>query len=111
MTLFESDTTTMPASLPAFAPGQADTSRIAALTANATERPTVLVQAALAFVRSAGETGATLDEWLAATGLPQSHSGRFTSLKRAGLIRDSGKRRQTRAGRMATVYVAVEGAA
>lgn len=92
----------------AFAPGNADTSRIAALTANATERPTVLVQAALAFVRNAGGTGATLDEWLAYTGLPQSHSGRFTALKRAGLIRDSGRRRQTRAGRMATVYVLAE---
>jgi hypothetical protein len=92
----------------AFEPGHADTSRLAAVNANATERPTVLVQAALAFVRSAGETGATLDEWLATTGLPQSHSGRFTSLKREGLIVDSGRRRPTRAGRMATVWVVVE---
>ncbi|MFO0083779.1 MAG: hypothetical protein ACK55O_14375, partial [Phycisphaerales bacterium] len=53
----------------------------------------------------AGEHGATLDEWLAAAHLPQSHSGRFTSLKHAGAIVDSGRRRPTRTGRMATVYV------
>jgi hypothetical protein len=81
------------------------TSRIAALTGNATERPTLLVRQAMEFVRAAGEHGATLDEWLAAAHLPQSHSGRFTSLKHAGAIVDSGRRRPTRAGRMATVYV------
>lgn len=54
-----------------------------------------------------GEEGATCDELQEALGLlPQTCSARCNDLKKAKLIVDSGKRRPTKTGRSAMVYVA-----
>jgi len=63
---------------------------------------------ALKFIRSQGVNGATFGEVAHRFGWEQSQSGRFTELKRDGLIVDSGTTRTTRTGCKATVYVAKE---
>ncbi len=63
----------------------------------------------LAYLRHCGDTGATGDEIAEATGvLTQSVPSAMGQLRRAGLIRESGKTRPTRTGCKAMVYVATE---
>ncbi len=58
-------------------------------------------------VRSCGSAGATNDEISLDTGLPiQSVTPATGALRKAGLIRESGRTRPTRSGRAAMVYVA-----
>jgi hypothetical protein len=61
----------------------------------------------VAFVAGMGERGATCDE--AEIELVLAHqacSARITEAKRDGLIAENGRRRPTRTGRLAAVYVA-----
>jgi hypothetical protein len=64
----------------------------------------------LLYIESCGDMGSTCDEAEQVLGLThQTCSARFHELKsnRFNLIRDSGKRRKTRGGRNAVVYVTV----
>jgi len=83
-----------------------DTSReagaVAALTARTNE------SIALSQIQLAGETGRTFDELATLNDWDSSQSGRCTALRDAGLIVDSGRRRKTRKGVSAVVWVASE---
>lgn len=58
------------------------------------------------FIHEAGEHGGTDDEGEIALGMsPQSYTPRRGELARAGLIRDSGRRRPTASGHPATVWI------
>lgn len=60
----------------------------------------------LAWLRERGEFGGTLDEFAAESGkFPNALSGRFSEMKDARLIVDSGRRRQTRSGTEAIVWI------
>ncbi len=62
----------------------------------------------LAYVRYCGAYGATGDQIAEATGvLTQSVPAAMGQLRRAGLVRESGRTRPTRSGRAAMVYVAI----
>lgn len=80
-----------------------DTSMSAARKAGgraATRRAVVLE-----FVRAQGQTGATIDEIVLATGiLTATVCARVNELHRAGSVADSGRRRPTRTGAAATVW-------
>lgn len=58
----------------------------------------------LAVIR-AGSSGATWDELVERLDLSPTANGRITELRELGLIIDSGRRRKTRRGRNAAVYV------
>lgn len=63
----------------------------------------------LSIIRMRGPRGATLDELCQVLGKPpNSLSGRLTELAARGQIADSGKRRPTRAGHQAIVWVVSE---
>lgn len=63
---------------------------------------------ALAIFRGAGDRGVTIDELAAATGwYPGTASARVDQLRRAGLVMESGRKRETRAKRQAMVLVIV----
>jgi hypothetical protein len=84
-----------------------DTSRAAAQAAapKAPGRREIIFQ----LIAGRGSDGMTNDELVVATGwLIQSVCPLVNSLKKARLIRDSGLRRATRAGRAAIVWVAME---
>lgn len=79
-----------------------DTSRIAYQSVSVGE----LGQRVLDFVQSAGSHGATCDEAMNTLGLThQSASPRFTDLQDRGLIVRTDRRRMTRSGRPAAIYV------
>lgn len=62
------------------------------------------------WVARRGDIGATSDEVEGGLALPhQTVSARITEAKRTGELVDSGRRRPTRSGRSAAVYVAPEG--
>ena len=91
---------------PALPPAnRTDTSKSAAdSVASAAPRRRELV---LALIRGRGDRGATIDEIQIATGwLTQSICPRVNELAKKRMICDSGKRRKTRAGRAAIVWVA-----
>jgi len=81
-----------------------DTSRAAYQTAAIGENEARV----MAYVQRSA-SGSTCDEFIATTGVPhQSASPAFTSLERRGLLLRTDRRRATRTGKMAAVYVAVE---
>ncbi len=81
-----------------------DTSRAAYQTAAVGENEARV----MAYVRRSA-SGLTCDEFIATTGVPhQSASPAFTSLTHRGLLLRTDKRRATRTGSMAAVYIAVE---
>ena len=85
--------------------GAMDTSRAAAQTI----RPTLkkLQRLVLAAVRRAGKSGKTDDELVCDIGmLSDTLRARRCELRDAGLVKDSGRRRKTRRGRQAAVWVA-----
>ena len=87
----------------------ADTSREAA-TAAAPRAPSRR-QILLAIIRGQGAKGATIDELQAVTGmLVQTICPAVHSLAEAGELQDSGRRRPTRTGNAAKVWVVVEAA-
>lgn len=58
-------------------------------------------------IRDAGHSGLTADELAARLGMDRwSIQPRTTELKRKGLIRDSGQRRQNATGKQAIVWIA-----
>lgn len=62
----------------------------------------------LGFIADRGEYGMICDELEALSGLMhQTASARVNELMKLGAIRDSGRRRKTRSGRKATVWVAL----
>jgi hypothetical protein len=66
-----------------------------------------LLRLVVAQVAQRGYVGATSDELEAALGLPhQTVSARLSEAKRAGWVVDTGRRRPTRSGRAAAVFVA-----
>lgn len=68
----------------------------------------VLQQAVLDFLRKCGDSGATDEEGIDATAITaSSYRPRRIELCDAGLVRDSGRKRETRSGRAAAVWVAV----
>ena len=70
-----------------------------------------LRQRVLAFIIERGAVGATDEEVQAALRLrTQSETPRRNELCRMRLVRDSGRRRRTSSGRMATVWVSVTAA-
>lgn len=82
-----------------------DTSRAAHATASIGENE----QRVLDFVQTAGAHGATCDEAIATLGLPhQSASPAFTGLERKGWLARTDRRRKTRTGAAAAVYVFTE---
>lgn len=82
-----------------------DTSRDAAIhvAKNIKQRR---ADAHLAIIR-AGETGATWDELVERYGFSPTGNGRITELVELGLVVDSGRRRKTRSGSSATVWISV----
>ena len=65
-----------------------------------------LAQRVLDLVRSSGMHGATCDEAIAILGLThQTASPRFTELEAKGLIIRTDKRRRTRSGNQAAIYI------
>lgn len=75
--------------------------------------PAASAQAArvLVYIAQRGDAGATDHELQAALGMTgDSERPRRWSLQRAGLIRDSGQRRKSPAGRAAIVWVATDAA-
>lgn len=81
-----------------------DTSRAAYQTAAIGENEARV----MAYVRRSAN-GSTCDEFIATTGVAhQSASPAFTSLTQRGLLLRTDRRRATRTGKMAAVYVAVE---
>ena len=61
----------------------------------------------LAVLRKAGADGMTDEEMLAATGLqPSTGRPRRIELMQAGHVRDSGRKRETKSGRRAVVWIA-----
>jgi predicted transcriptional regulator len=81
-----------------------DTSREAAIS-KAQRLPEERTAVYRAIVRS-GETGRTWSELVEELGLSPTANGRVLELREMGLIVDSGRRRKTKAGRNAAVYVA-----
>lgn len=74
----------------------------------ASAAPTLRAQV-LAYIASRGDFGATDEEGEDATGLkPQTYTPRRWELVHAGSVRDSGKRRKTKSGSSAAVWVVVE---
>ncbi|NOX55978.1 MAG: hypothetical protein GXP27_16350 [Planctomycetes bacterium] len=81
-----------------------ETSRVAA----ARVRPAAGTKRAIVLeaVLAAGDAGATIDEIVQVTGLlTQTVCGRINELKRDGWIQDSGRRRPTRHGSPAIVWI------
>lgn len=63
----------------------------------------------LAYVKHRGSHGLTCDEFIESTAMPhQSASPAFTALVRRGLLMRTDRRRETRTGSKAAVYVAVD---
>lgn len=86
--------------------GPVDTSREAAAVAE--HDADFVRRLILDCVRGSGARGLTLDEFCVATGKPANRvSGRFTDLRKLGLIQRSGERRTTKTGATAHVWVAV----
>lgn len=82
-----------------------DTSRAAYATANIGPNE----QRVLAYIGNAGTRGLTCDEFMQATNMPhQSASPAFTALVRRGLLLRTDRRRETRTGSKAAVYIAVD---
>lgn len=60
----------------------------------------------VALLHDRGENGATYDEIVAECGLPTpTVCGRMVELVRAGLVKNSGRTRNTASGRQARIYV------
>lgn len=94
-------------SAPGWKSGSPETAVAAAISV-AEEARTVRLKC-LRFVRQQGGYGATAEEGADAIGLSNHYAGRprFSELRAAGLIVDSGNRRTGRSGRSAVVWVAV----
>lgn len=89
--------------------GPADTSRAAAQDADNSGRSGTKREILRSVIHAAGQRGATIDELQQVTGwLVQSICPAVKSLESAGEIRDSGKRRPTRSGCAAKVWVSVK---
>lgn len=81
-----------------------DTSKAAAEKAK--PKAKTVRQQLFELIAAAGPQGMTADEVGSSTGRPaQSVSARLKELQELGLIKDSGRRRDTRYGRAARVYV------
>ena len=104
-------TTTPGARKPIRAPWRASapsTSREAARRIEPTQTP--IRGRVLGHLIARGDAGATDEEAEAALGIkPQTYTPRRRELVMLGLVRDSGRRRCTDAGRSAVVWVAVRG--
>ena len=97
---FESDLFGYPAS-PGYVRGS-DTSRAAARKIN----PSSLRGKVLLYVQACGKAGATCDQCeVAMGGRHQTISARLRELVLMGFVEDTGRRRPTRSGHMAAVYV------
>lgn len=82
-----------------------ETSRAAYATASLRQNQNRVLD----FVRSAGAHGATCDEAIDSLSIAhQSASPAFTALEKAGHIRRTDRRRETRTGAQAAVYVYTE---
>lgn len=110
MTLFELGTPDMKPSVPAQQHSDTSVRAAAAMLAQVGN----LRWQVLHFLRSRGAEGATDNEMMEVLSEFTGHPGatfrpRRIELTAQGLVKDSGKKRKTRSGRQAVVWVAVEG--